>query len=568
MSAQDVRTEDANSAASGAESPPEELPHLAFLRPYQRDAIRNVSLFYETGGTRALIVAITGSGKGSIAVAMIIEATRRGLRVMFVVHRTEILIEIARRLRELGILRISWIIGGAPGRYDPGAQIHLANIASVRHRALPGIDLLIEDESHRVLASTYLQLREQLGAKFVCGFTATPVRLDRKPLCLAYEKLFVAVQPSHLLEHPEWLARARVFSTDPAKRPDVSDVAKKGGDFDSRALSQRVNTKELVGDIVEHWQRRASDLTTIVFACDIEHSKSIVVAFIAAGVPAEHIDGEADGPERQALMQRLRDGATRVVCCMSLWLEGIDLPELKCAILARPTLSITVYLQGVGRIMRPWEGMNAVVLDHAGNVDRFGLPQADREWSIDPPERRKKASGPAPVKRCECGAEVALGTRVCPECGFDFPPPEAIQTVDGELVEVTKETDARAATEAAKRTAFNRFWLTAYKDGFDGFWVLRRFADRFAEAPPADWTPPDRPAVQYTIAQKHAQYTAWMGAAQRQRLPHSWVAEKYKNKYQSDPSELNAKPAEIPATSPTKTIEPTPLSSERVELEF
>lgn len=561
-----VVLDEAKDPASPVGEPAPDAPHLARLRPYQREALRNVSSAFASDVTRVLVVAPTGAGKGDMAVAMMLEAVQRGFSVLLDVHRSEIPRDLIKRLARLGFTRVSLIMGDAPGRYDPGAKIHLMNIASARHRVLPQVDLLIEDEAHRVLAPTYLWLREQVTPKWIAAFTATPVRLDRRPLCLAYDKMIVAAQPSLLLEHG-WLARARVFSTDKSKRPNIEGVKEKGGDFDAKALSLRANTKELVGDIVTHWLRRASDLTTIVFACDIEHSKSIAAAMNAAGISAEHIDGEATGPQREAVMERLRSGATRVVVCMSLWLEGIDLPELKCAVLARPTLSITVYLQGVGRIMRPYEGLNAVVLDHAGNVERFGLPQADREWSIEPPKRRKKSGGQAPVKRCECGAEVALGTRVCPECGYEFPPPKAIENVDGELVEVTRETAAKEATNAVRKKAFERFWLTSYRDGFDADWVTRRYAERFGDAPPADWTPPERTKTEYTTAQKHAQLMTWMGVAQRQKLPHSWIEQKYLNKFMEPVDSLDTK-RETQPPAPEPVAEKPAVTNERVELEF
>ena len=560
---------------------PPDPPHLAFLRKYQRDAVRAVSTYYAEKDDRqegeaekkkrAIVVAVTGAGKGSIAVAMIIEAISRGLRVMFVVHRTEIIIEIERRLRSFGIEKISLITGDSPQRYDPAALIHLANISSVRHRVLPGIDLLLEDEAHRVLAPTYLWLREQLEPKWICGFSATPRRLDKKPLCLAYNKLFIATQPSHLLENG-WLARARVFSTAPKTLPDVDGIKEKGGDFDSVELSKRFNTRELVGDIVEHWKRRASDLLTIVFACDIAHSKSIVEAFREAGVSAEHVDGELNQTQRKDVMARMLSGEIQVIVNAALWLEGIDMPELKCCILARPTKSITVYLQSVGRVMRPHEGMNCVILDHAGNVDRHKrLPQADYQWSIQPPKKRKRGEeGVAPSKRCPsegCGAEVPLGARVCPECSFEFPSHKGIDNVDGELVEVSKQTAAREATEKAKRAAFNRFWLIAYKDGFDKLWVLRSYAERFDEAIPDDWTPPERPNITYTETEKRTQLNVWIGVAQRQKMPYSWVTSKYQAKFMEDPSALDAKPAAAEHTK-TEQKQETCAADERVELEF
>ncbi len=519
------------------------------LRPYQLRAVREASRLLGQGAKSGVIVASTGAGKGTIAVAMIVEAISRNLVVMFVVHRTEILIDIARRLREeWGVDRVSMITGDRPQDYDPGASIHLINIASARSRVLPKIDLLIEDEAHRVLAASYLSLRETLQPRWITGFTGTPVRLDRKPLCLAYDELLVASQPSELLRDG-YLAPCKLFAPPEDLLPNVDDVKLRGGEFDAVQIAKIVKDKKLVGAIVPHWQRHADGIPTIVFAVDVEHSKLIVSKFIEAGIPAEHVDGDASQEQRRALMARVRSGATTVVSCCQLWIEGVDLPELKCAIQARPTMSITVNLQSVGRVFRPFNGMVAIVLDHAGNFHRFGHPQQDRHWSIDPPKRKKRQGGEAPSKRCECGAILPLGARVCPECGATFEP-DKLTTVDGDLVEMTLPDNGPEAVEASKRREFERAWVAAYREGQDDAWVMRRFAKKFGDAPPRDWEPPPRPPS--TDLEKRKWVHTMTRVAHQNGHPYTWVLQKYRNKFgeefhwEEETKQLEAPKEEVP----------------------
>src|SRR5262249_5249823 len=158
--------------------------------------------------------------------------------------------------------------------------------------------------------------------------------------------------------------------------------------------------------------RRATGARTVAFAVSIEHSRHLAERFNAAGIPAEHLDGETPTPERDAILQRLEYGVTRVVSNVGVLCEGWDQPSVKCCILARPTKSTGLYLQQVGRILRPWsdpatgQARRAVILDHAGCAHEHGLPQDDREFTL---EDTKKRTGHAGDKR-----ETAAQT--CPRC--------------------------------------------------------------------------------------------------------------------------------------------------------
>ncbi len=577
---------------------PEQLAVIAERRPklraFQQDAKDRLRMVFQAAAKlradlvvrsdrRVLVVAPTGAGKGTMAVDLILDAVIKGHVVMFVVHRAEIIIDLVDRLAAAGLTRVSVILGG-DNRHDPYALVHIASIDSLRTRALPPATLIIIDEAHRAHSGGYQKLLERYPEAYICALTATPCRLDGKPLKYIFPHLIVAVQPSVLLAQG-LLAPAEVYTVARAEQPDLEGVGTVAGDYDPRQLASRMNTPKLVGAIVTHWQRAAHGRATVVFAVNVEHSKKIVAMFVEAGIAAEHVDGKATRNERIALMKRVRSGETLVVCQCQLWIEGVDLPELKCAILARPTKSLTVYLQSVGRVFRPYDDQHAVVLDHAGMVNKrgFGLPQTDRDWQaiFDADPKEKTPGSMPPIKICPpeengCGMVVPLGTRVC-KCGHEFPA-SSLEAAEGELVEVTTtQTKAQIAAlkAAAKkdprgeaaRAAFDRYWREAYARGYDDAWVMRRFAERFGDAPDAAWPPPERPKIAYTIEQKKAERMTLMSIAHRNGKSPAWVAERYRLKIGEDIAALDA-PAAKALPAPSADDVPALPQGEVIETEF
>src|SRR5207249_3606119 len=135
-------------------------------------------------------------------------------------------------------------------------------------------------------------------------------------------------------------------------------------------------------NIVDHWLERAQGLRTIAFAISVEDSKRIVEEFVGRGVRAVHLDGKTPPAQRKQILEDLKAQRVDVVSTVDIWIEGVDIVSAKCAIIARPTKSLTVWLQSCGRIVRPWEGVTPVILDHAGNARRHGPPTLDREYSL------------------------------------------------------------------------------------------------------------------------------------------------------------------------------------------
>lgn len=456
------------------------------LRPYQQEAVQNLRARVAAGVRRLIIVAPTGSGKTTIAAHIIASAASRGSRVLFMAHRRELITQAYNRLVRLGVPENQLgVLMGQDRRYRPGAPVQVASVDTLRNRAKPLADIVFVDECHRATAKTYRDIASCYPDAIHLGLTATPYRANGEGLDDAYDDLLLVASPRQLIDEGH-LVEPRVFTVPTGSLPDLSSVRMKRGDYDQRALAEAVDSKLLVGNLVEHWLRHAPGVRTVAFAVSVAHSKHIAEQFRAAGIAAEHLDGGTPTLERDAILGRLETGETTVVSNCGILGEGWDQPAVKCAILARPTRSTGLYLQQAGRILRPWNGQGATILDHGGCVLEHGLPQDDRVFTLDGTRKRNGKRG-APVRTCpSCLAVLPLSTRQCPECSTvlieqrDLP-----QEHEGTLVEVRPEDLKRIELERLRSIADER----GYKPG----WVYYRFKERFGEAPPRErWTRSER----------------------------------------------------------------------------
>ncbi len=461
--------------------PAEARAGVVRLRPYQIQAIERVHEHVAAGARRLVVVLATGGGKTTIAVEIILDAIARGQSVLFLAHRRELISQTYRRLVQMGVPEhdVGVLMGNDPRR-RPGAKVQVASVDTLRNRAKPKADIVFIDECHRALARSYQEIAACYSDAVHLGLTATPYRADGRGLGDAYQELVVVASPSRLIAEG-YLVEPSVFTVPREHLPDLSSVHTRAGDYEGRELEDAVNRKSLVGNIVEHWLELARGKRTVAFAVSVEHSKNIAARFVEAGIPAEHLDGTTPAAERDAILARLERGETQVVANCNVLCEGWDQPSVKCAILARPTKSTGLYLQQAGRILRPWNDERAIILDHAGCAVEHGLPQDDREFSLD---GRKKSGrrGPveAPTKVCaSCCAVVAVACRTCRECGSEFPAPERVpEERKGVLV------SAEQAREEYLLDEWEKLNHKAIERGYKPGWVYYRFKEKFGRGPP------------------------------------------------------------------------------------
>lgn len=381
------------------------------LRPYQLEGIAKIFDAFKHGARSVLCISPTGSGKTSIFSSIVSDLASNGVPSLINVHRRELASQACNRLREFGT-DYGLIMSGEPRK--PSALVQVASVQTLVRRAVPPARLVVNDEAHLSTANTWQTILEQYPTARILGFTATPFRLSGKPLVGQYDASVVVATPNELRQQG-FLCPYNGFSY---LTPDLEDVRTTGGDYNEHDSAIAMSNGLIVDNIVSQWLKHASHLSTVVFAVTVEHSKTLCAKFKEAGVTAEHLDGKTTHFQRDAILRRVDSGETMVLCNVGVAVEGLDIPRLKCCVLARPTKSLARAIQMMGRVRRPWKGVTARIHDHAFCIRAFGLPDADRDYSLSAVLEK-----PPALRTCsECWA--LYSGNACPACG-DEQKPEA-----------------------------------------------------------------------------------------------------------------------------------------------
>ena len=416
------------------------------LRDYQLQLLADLRTALKTH-RRVCAVMPTGAGKGQLIGAIAQGAVAKGRRVLVLAHRCELIEQLSSTLQAWG-LEPDLI---APGRKLQGRQVAVGSVQTVTRRLdqLQAPDLIIQDEAHHLVAGNLWG--QVIGAwpnAHLIGTTATPERLDGKGLGVEaggfFEALVLGPSAAELVEQG-WLARPQVYSWPSAKREAPEGHAPKvpgpgsQGEFDLQAAARVFGDRAAIGDAISHYRRRLHPATAIVFCCTTAHAEQLAGAFRSAGFRAAAVSGTTPAALRRRLIAGLGTGEVEVLTSCMLISEGTDIPSVGGAILLRPTASLSLYLQMVGRALRPAPGkVGAVILDHVGNAHRHGLPTEERTWTLAGRRRRQGVS--IPIKDCpQCFCSCPSAAQHCPDCGHLFLAGErdeqrrGIQQLEGEL---------------------------------------------------------------------------------------------------------------------------------------
>ena len=426
------------------------------LRPYQEKIIAGVRERMLAGVRSILIQSPTGSGKTALTAEMFKRAQSKGMASWFVVHRRELVKQSIRAFDKAGV-GAGIVAAGFPESKRYPIQIASIQTLAGRLNRIIKPTLVVWDECHHVAAGSWVKVRNACPDAFHIGLTATPQRLDGRGLKEHFSEMINGPSVQTLIAEG-FLSPYKLYAPSGV---DVHGVRSRMGDFVKSELGRIVDKPSITGDVVSHYIRYAAGRRAVVFCVSIEHSKHVVERFKQVGIMAEHVDGETEASERDGAIKRFESGETMILSNVELFGEGFDLPAIEAAILLRPTQSLGLYLQQVGRALRPSPGKeNAIILDHAGNCERHGMPDEDRDWSLDGHDRAlKKSESEVKVKVCpKCYAAQLPGSLSCRFCGVLFPlKPREVDHRDGELVEVDSAVVARAKKnyEQARATTLN-----------------------------------------------------------------------------------------------------------------
>lgn len=450
------------------------------LRPYQQHAIDEVRSAFRTGARAPLLVAPTGAGKTVILSYVSRGAAERGGQVLILVHRRELIRQTSDKLRQTGVPH--GII--APGFTGNRLQVQVASVQTIARRlATQRHDppsLIIADEAHHAVAGQWKAVIDAYPSAKLLGVTATPQRLDGRGLGVdaggMFDRLVLGPTVASLVANGH-LTPCRIFA--PAQAPELSGIRTKGGDFDAQALADAMSKPQITGDAVAHYRRHAAGLPTILFSPSVAHAEMMAEQFRKDGWRAVAVSGASDMGVRDRAIGGLATGETQILCTCDLISEGLDVPVVGAVILLRPTKSLGLHIQQVGRGLRPAPGKTALlVLDHAGNTLRHGVPETEREWTLDGRVRRKAKKDDAPsVRQCPRCFAMHEPAPQCPECGHTYEvKAREIEHVDGILAELSSERLGELRTKPTRelqRQARTRddLMLIAKAKGFRPGWV-------------------------------------------------------------------------------------------------
>lgn len=422
------------------------------LRDYQKKAVDDLRKSFECGKRAPVLCAVTGAGKSVIIGAIAHSAHQKGKRVVVVSHRRELIFQNAAKISAHGIKCGIIMAGHAP---DETADVHSASIQTLSRREFDWTpDIICIDEVQLGLSPSYVALYERWPNALRIGFSGTPCAPNGRGLGKYYDDI-VYGRGIKDLQADVYLAKLRVFST-PAVA-ELGNLSMLGGDFNNKQLDERMKKEGIVGDAIEHYRKLGGGKSAVVFCINVERSKAACAEFVAAGYSALHIDGEMPDSERAAVLAAVADGSCQILTSVDVVSVGFDCPLLKVAIMLRPTASIVVYLQSVGRVLRIFDDQEAVLIDCVGNVGRHGLPTADRKWTLEDKPKANCADPKDTVSPFCCPTCWAMTQRPadnCMHCGYEIPiMSRAIPATEGELKEILeKEIEEKKQTVKRERS--------------------------------------------------------------------------------------------------------------------
>lgn len=431
------------------------------LREYQQDLYQKTVDAFRRGYKRPLVCLPCGGGKSYLFAEM---AKNTSGNVLILTHRRELLSQHNDLLANLGI----------------NARVAMVLTEAKRLGQYPRPALIITDEAHLSRSNSWMKVLDYYNT-FTVGFTATPVRLDGKPLGDMYDTLIEGVTVKWLIEHQ----RLAPFEYYAPTAVNTDGLRVSCGDYVISDMEQLMTGRAIYSDVLESWKRFAGGGKTIAYCVSVKHAKETAEMFREAGYSAQAIDGSTPDKQREEIMRQFRGGDINVLCNVGIISEGISINDVTCCLLLRPTESIALGIQQMMRCMRYQPGKVAQIIDCVGNYSRVGLPDADRTWSLTQQAKKRDKldeNGNFYVRVCPACYKTFKTAPVCKHCGEPYPlsPREIKAHEDIELARIGAEELAqveaqkkRMRMEVGKCTTLADLWEIARQRGYAPGWVYK-----------------------------------------------------------------------------------------------
>jgi DNA repair protein RadD len=487
------------------------------LLPHQTRAIEKLRQSIGLGKRRPILQAPTGCGKTLVAAAIVEAALAKQKRVIFAVPALTLVDQTVQAFWDEGICDVG-VIQGAHPMTDWSKPVQVASVQTLQRRQIPGFDVAIIDECHRLFDFYGRWMKDPAwqNRPFI-GLSATPWT---RGLGQYFDDLIIAATTQELISGG-YLSPFRVFAP---SHPDLTDVRTVAGDYHEGDLSGVMNDAPLVADVVDTWGRRAENRSTFCFAVDRTHAKHLQAKFAEAGVSTGYIDAYTPTKERDEIKRQFHNGEIRVVCNVGCLTTGVDW-DVRCIVLARPTKSEILFVQIIGRGLRPAEGKeDCLILDHSDTHLRLGFVTDIHHEALDDGRARAKPKAADRIrlpKECpKCSFLKPPRTRECPACGFKAEAIDNTQVADGELVEITgRKKRGKVATEDERALFYAQLMGYAQEHGYSNGWAAHKFREKF-DVWPNDYR--NVPAMEPTPKMRSwikSRQIAWAKSKQRHAQP-------------------------------------------------